>query len=45
MPILYLNLCGEMLYIIDQRLIDTKADPEKQIKGISWKKQPFALFR
>ena len=22
MPILYLNLCGEMLYIIDQRLID-----------------------
>ena len=34
MPILYLNLCGEMLYIIDQRLIDTKADPEKQIKGI-----------
>ena len=33
MPILYLNLCGEMLYIIDQRLIDTKTDPEKQIKG------------
>ena len=34
MPILYLNLCGEMIYIIDQRLIDTKADPDKQIKGI-----------
>ena len=34
MPILYLNLCGEMIYIIDQRLIDTKADPEKQLKGM-----------
>ena len=37
MPILYLNLCGEMLYIIDQRLIDTKTDPEKQIKGTLFK--------
>ena len=36
MPILYLNLCGEMLYIIDQRLIDTKTDPEKQIKGTTY---------
>ena len=33
MPILYLNLCGEMLYIIDQRLIDAQAQPEKQVKG------------
>ena len=33
MPILYLNLCGEMLYIIDQRLIDAKTEPEKQLKG------------
>ena len=40
MPILYLNLCGEMLYIIDQRLIDTKTDPEKQIKGTNISSAP-----
>lgn len=33
LPILYLNLCGEMLYIIDTRLVDAKTPPEKQAKG------------
>ena len=33
MPILYLNLCGEMLYIIDQRLIDTNTAHDAQSKG------------
>ena len=32
MPILYLNLCGEMLYIIDQRLIDTNTPHDTQLK-------------
>ena len=43
MPILYINLCGEMLYIIDQRLIDTKTDPEKQIKGNNLKFKWFSI--
>ena len=33
LPILYLNLGGEMMYIIDQRLIAQKVPPERASKG------------
>ena len=33
LPILYLNLGGEMMYIIDQRLIAQEIEPEKSKKG------------
>ena len=34
LPLLYLNLGGEMMYIIDQRLIAQKIAPDKSSKGI-----------
>jgi len=33
LPLLYLNLGGEMMYIIDQRLIAQKIAPDKSSKG------------
>ena len=33
LPILYLNLGGEMMYIIDQRLIAQKIHGDKSSKG------------
>ena len=39
LPLLYLNLGGEMMYIIDQRLIAQKVVPEKGSKGKQSNKQ------
>ena len=33
LPLLYLNLAGEMMYIIDDRLMHQKIPPERAVKG------------
>ncbi len=33
LPLLYLNLGGEMMYVLDQRLMAQNVDPEKSSKG------------
>ena len=33
LPLLYLNLAGEMMYIIDDRLMHQKILPERAVKG------------
>jgi hypothetical protein len=37
LPLLYLNLGGEMMYIIDQRPIAQKIAPDKSSKGKQFK--------
>ena len=42
LPLLYLNLAGEMMYIIDDRLMHQKIPPERAVKGKLKKK--FYIF-
>ena len=36
LPLLYLNLAGEMMYIIDERLMYQKISPDRAVKGIKF---------
>jgi hypothetical protein len=35
LPLLYINLGGEMMYIIDQRLIAQNISADKALKGVN----------
>ena len=36
LPLLYLNLAGEMMYIIDDRLMYQKIPSERAVKGMNF---------
>ena len=44
-PILYVNLSGEMLYILEQRLQAQNVEPEKSTRGEMLKKNEKNCFR
>ena len=45
LPLLYLNLGGEMIYIIDQRLIAQRVPQDRAAKGIFFCRVLPAAFR
>jgi hypothetical protein len=44
LPLLYLNLGGEMMYIIDQRLIAQNISADKASKGKNMCQRPILNF-
>lgn len=36
-PIIFINMGGEMVYILDQRLSAQNIDNQKAVKGTDWK--------
>ena len=43
LPLLYLNLGGEMMYVLDQRLVAQKVDGAKAAKGEKRFEGPYSI--